>query len=150
MGASFGGYAALAAATLHSDAYRCVASFAGMSDLGVLIGEKSRAYGPKSGSTESLRKMLGKAPRSLLESTSPARLVSKTTLPVLLIHGEKDTVVPIAQSQLMARAMQAAGKPVEFITLTDENHYLTHSTTRTQMLDAMGAFLAKNLPVQKP
>jgi dipeptidyl aminopeptidase/acylaminoacyl peptidase len=148
VGASFGGYAALAAATLHPDSYRCAASFAGVSDLGLLIHEKSRAYGPKSGSAEAMRKMLGKAPLSLLASTSPARLANKAAIPVLLVHGDKDTVVPIEQSQLMARSMQAAGKPVEFVTLADENHYLTHSRTRTQLLEALDTFLAKNLPVQ--
>jgi dipeptidyl aminopeptidase/acylaminoacyl peptidase len=47
----------------------------------------------------------------------------------------------------MASAMKAAGKPVEFVTLVDENHYLTKSATRTQTLEALQAFLAKNLPV---
>lgn len=147
VGASFGGYAALAGATLHPEAYRCAASFAGISDLGVLIGENIRAYGPQSGSTNSLRKLLGKAPRSLLDSTSPARLAAKATIPILLIHGDKDTVVPIEQSQLMVRAMQSVGKSAEFVTLANENHYLTHSATRTQMLEVIGAFLARNLPV---
>ena len=148
VGASFGGYAALAAATLHPEPYRCAASFAGISDLGVLLGEEMRAYGPQAGPAESLRKMLGKAPRSLLDSTSPARIAGKAAIPVLLIHGDKDTVVPIEQSERMVRAMNLAGKPVEMVTLIDENHYLTHSTTRTQMLEALAAFLAKNLPVQ--
>ena len=33
------------------------------------------------------------------------------------------------------------------VTLAGENHYLVHSATRTQMLQVLGAFLAKNLPV---
>jgi dipeptidyl aminopeptidase/acylaminoacyl peptidase len=94
--------------------------------------------------------MLGAAPKALLDSTSPARVAGNVSIPVLLIHGDKDTVVPYEQSELMVRAMQAAGKPVELVTLVDENHYLTHSTTRTQMLQALDAFLAKNLPVRQP
>lgn len=39
---------------------------------------------------------------------------------------------------------------MDFVTLGDEGHYLTHPTTRTQMMEVMGAFLAKNLPVQQP
>jgi dipeptidyl aminopeptidase/acylaminoacyl peptidase len=150
VGASFGGYAAMAAAALHPDSYRCAASFAGISDLGILLGEKMRAWGPSSGAADDLRKKLGKAPRPLLDSTSPARLAARIKIPLLLIHGDKDTVVPIEQSQVMIRAMQAAGKPVEMVTLADENHYLIHSVTRTQMLAALETFLAKNLPVQKP
>jgi dienelactone hydrolase len=150
VGTSFGGYAALAAATLHPDAYECAAAFAGISDLGVLLGEEMRAYGPGAAPAEDLRRLLGKAPKTLLDSTSPARLAAKATIPVLLIHGDKDTVVPIEQSQRMVRAMQAAGRPVQMVTLVDENHYLTHSATRTQMLQALEAFLAKNLPVTRP
>ena len=40
VGASFGGYAALAGATLLPDAYRCAASIAGIGDLGQLILEE--------------------------------------------------------------------------------------------------------------
>jgi dipeptidyl aminopeptidase/acylaminoacyl peptidase len=148
VGASFGGYAALAGAALNPDAYRCAASFAGISDLGVMLGEEMRAWGPSSSAAEFWRKMLGAAPKSLLDSTSPARMASQVNIPVLLIHGDKDTVVPIEQSQIMVRSLRAAGKPVEMVTLADENHYLAHSATRTQMLEALGAFLAKNLPVQ--
>jgi pimeloyl-ACP methyl ester carboxylesterase len=150
VGASFGGYAAMAAATLHPDAYRCAASFAGISDLGILLGEEMRAWGPSSGAADELRKMLGKAPKALLDSTSPARIAGKAKIPLLLIHGDKDTVVPIEQSQIMVRAMQGAGKAVEMVTLAEENHYLIHSNTRTQMLSALETFLARNLPVQKP
>jgi dipeptidyl aminopeptidase/acylaminoacyl peptidase len=150
VGASFGGYAALAAATMHPEAYRCAASIAGISDLGVLLGEEMRAYGPSSGPARALRVMLGKAPKTLLDSTSPARIARKAGVPVLLIHGDKDTVVPIEQSRLMADAMKAAGKPVELVTLAGENHYLTKAATRTQTLEALDAFLAKNLPVRQP
>jgi dipeptidyl aminopeptidase/acylaminoacyl peptidase len=148
VGASFGGYAALASVALHPDTYRCAASFAGISDLGVLLGEEMRAWGPSSGAAKGLRKMLGTAPKALLDSTSPARVTANIRVPVLLIHGDKDTVIPIEQSQLMARALRVAGKPVEMVTLVNENHYLAHSATRTQMLEALETFLAKSLPVQ--
>jgi len=150
VGASFGGYAALAAATLHPEAYRCSASFAGISDLGVLLGEEMGAYGPGAAPAEALRRLLGKAPKALLDSTSPARVAGKAAIPILLIHGERDTVVPIEQSQRMLRALKAAGKPVEMVTLPEENHYLTRAATRIQMLQAIEVFLAKNLPVRQP
>ncbi|HEX5264971.1 MAG TPA: prolyl oligopeptidase family serine peptidase, partial [Phenylobacterium sp.] len=86
------------------------------------------------------------APGALLASTSPARHAGSVGIPILLIHGDKDTVVPIEQSQRMADAMKAAGKPVEFITLADENHYLVKSATRTQTLQALETFLSKHLP----
>jgi dipeptidyl aminopeptidase/acylaminoacyl peptidase len=148
VGGSYGGYAALAGVTLHPEAYRCAVSIAGISDLGLFLVEAKRIYGEDGAGMEAWRTILGDAPTSKLFADSPARQVANIRAPVLLIHGDKDTVVPIEQSQLMAQAMKSAGKPVEFVTLADENHYLTKTATRTQTLQALEAFLAKNLPVR--
>jgi dipeptidyl aminopeptidase/acylaminoacyl peptidase len=147
VGASYGGYAALAGAAFHPEAYRCAASIAGVSDLGLLSVEQARLYGRDSGSMQEFRKMLGGAPAAKLLATSPGHQVAGIRAPILLIHGDQDTVVPIEQSLNMAKALTAAGKPVEMVTLSEENHYLTRAATRTQTLEALGAFLAKNLPV---
>ncbi len=64
-----------------------------------------------------------------------------------MIHGDKDTVVLPEQSEVMAKALKAAGKSYEYVVLKDENHYLTRAATRTQTLEAIEAFLAKHLPV---
>jgi dipeptidyl aminopeptidase/acylaminoacyl peptidase len=148
VGASYGGYAALAGVTLHPDAYRCAASIAGISDLGLFMVEAKRIYGEDGAGMEAWRTLLGDAPTSKLFADSPAKHAANITAPVLLIHGEKDTVVPIEQSEVMAQAMKSAGKSVQFVTLADENHYLTKSATRTQTLQALETFLAKNLPVR--
>jgi dipeptidyl aminopeptidase/acylaminoacyl peptidase len=147
VGASFGGYAALAGATFHPEAYRCAASLAGIADLGLLIGEQQSSYGAESGSIRSLRKQLADAGSAKLNATSPLKHVADIKAPILLLHADLDTVVPIEQSQKMAEALKAAGKPVEFVTLVGDDHYLQQSSARTQMLESLGAFLAKNLPV---
>lgn len=147
VGASFGGYSALAGASLHPDAYRCAASIAGISHLGQFIIEKSRTYGRASGTIDELKAKLGAASSAKLLDQSPARHADDVKVPVLLIHGDEDTVVDIAQSELMAERLKAAGKPYEFIVLQGENHYLTKTATRTQTLEALEQFLAKNLPV---
>ena len=146
VGASFGGYAALAGATLHPGAYRCAASIAGVSDLGLLLVEEGRVYGYDSASLGELRKELGAATKDKLEATSPARHAAAAIAPILLIHGEEDTVVMPEQSKKMADALKAAGKPYEYIVLPHENHYLTRAAARTQTLEALETFLARNLP----
>lgn len=146
VGASFGGYAALAGATMHPDAYKCAASIAGVADLGLLLEQLWRTSGDDSAGIGELRAMLGAADKGKLNATSPALLVSKATAPILLIHGDQDTIVAPQQSQVMANALKAAGKPVEYVVLAGENHYMTRSATRTQMLQALETFLAKQLP----
>lgn len=147
VGASFGGYAALAGASLHPDAYRCAASIAGVADLGLFMTERGRTYGRESGGLSELKSKLGSSSPGKIAATSPARQAANIRAPILLIHGDKDTVVLPEQSELMAKALKAAGKPYELLVLKDENHYLTRSATRTQTLEAIGAFLDKHLPV---
>ena len=65
---------------------------------------------------------------------------------MLLIHGKDDTVVPYAQSEYMRDALTKAGKSVEFVTLKAEDHWLSRSATRSQMLEATVSFLKKNNP----
>jgi dipeptidyl aminopeptidase/acylaminoacyl peptidase len=148
VGISFGGYAALAGATLHNDAYRCAAAIAGISDLGVLINDNKRKFDRASSVVRSLRRMLGDADTAKLRAISPLQQVSAVRVPILLVHGDQDGVVPIEQSKLMADALKESGKPVEFLTLAGEGHDLLNSGSRTQMLETLGAFLAKNLPVK--
>lgn len=147
VGASFGGYSALAGVALHPDAYRCAASIAGIGDLGQFLSEEARLYGRASAGFEDLRGQLGASDGNKILAMSPARQVAAIKAPILLIHGDKDTVVLPSQSQLMADRLKAAGKPHELVMLPDENHYLTRTATRTQALEALERFLAKNLPL---
>src|SRR5262249_34713988 len=82
----------------------------------------------------------------VLAAVSPAAHAAEMTIPVLLIHGRDDTVVPIGQSRRMADALRAAGKPVELVELPGEDHWLSSGATRLQMLQATVAFLEKNNP----
>ena len=57
-----------------------------------------------------------------------------------------DTVVPFEQSKLMVDALNKAGKPVDFVILDGEDHWLSSGVTRLKMLQAVTAFLEKNDP----
>ena len=149
VGASYGGYAALAGATLDTGVYRCAVSVAGPSDLPRMLTDSNRRF--ESRNNAPLRywlRFMGadgvKDPD--LAAISPARLADKVEIPILLIHGQDDTVVPYVQSTLMADALKKAGKPVQLVTLTGEDHWLSRGTTRLQMLNAVVAFLEKNNP----
>ncbi|HWU12594.1 MAG TPA: S9 family peptidase [Caulobacter sp.] len=149
VGASYGGYAALAGATLDRGVYRCAASIAGLADLKRFVVDKNQLYNGGNNSTARFwLEFMGadglKDPD--LAAISPARLADKVEIPVLLIHGKDDTVVPYVQSTLMADAMKKAGKPVELVTLPSEDHWLSRGATRLQMLTSVVGFLEKNNP----
>lgn len=50
------------------------------------------------------------------------------------------------QSEEMAKALKRAGESVEFVSLPHEDHWLSHSATREQMLEAIVYFLERNDP----
>jgi len=149
VGASYGGYAALAGVTLDKETYRCAVSVAGISDPGRFISWRQRRSGKSNGvETRYWERFMGASdPQDqILGTISPLAHVDQVNAPILLVHGKDDTVVPIEQSELMADALKKAGKDVSFVTLDGEDHWLSVAETRTQMLTAMAAFLEKNNP----
>lgn len=149
VGASYGGYAALAGPTLDPGVYRCAVSVAGVSDLrGMVNYAASRGERRDNEAVRYWNRFMGgdgPGDRSL-DARSPARLADKADAPILLIHGRDDTVVPIEQSRLMAAALRRAGKPVEMIELSGEDHWLSRAETRTRMLTETVRFLEANNP----
>ncbi len=146
VGASFGGYSALAGATLYPDSYKCAVAIAPVADLGLLVTDQIRR-GRSDAGIDELRADLGAATKDKLVAQSLAKHARAVRIQILMVHGDQDTVVPLAHSRLMADALKKAGKSYELIELKGESHYLARAATRTQTLEALEAFLSKNLPV---
>ena len=147
VGASYGGYAALAGVTLQHGLYRCAVAYAGVADVSVLFNNKAEDQGASAGSRY-IQKFLGaeRLNDPVLRQISPSAFADKADAPILLIHGDADTVVPISQTREMERKLRAAGKPVEFVQLKSADHPLLHEVTRQQMLAAAVAFVEKHNP----
>ena len=143
MGASYGGYAALAGVTLQQGLYRCAVSVAGVADLQLMKADEL-GVGPTRVQARNWATLIGA--RTDLAAISPAMAAARADAPVLLIHGRDDTVVPYAQSTRMAGQLRAAGKPVELVTLKGEDHWLSRGATREAMLVAAVAFIEKHNP----
>lgn len=147
VGWSYGGYAAQAGVTVQHGLYRCAVSMAGVSDLAKQLKYTEDEAGPESAGARIWSLFLGvKSDWGVLRDISPAMLASRADAPILLIHGNDDTVVPIAQSDEMEKALQAAGKPVERVTLKGADHWLLEQDTRVAMLKASVAFVQKYNP----
>jgi dipeptidyl aminopeptidase/acylaminoacyl peptidase len=145
VGASYGGYAALAGVTLDPGIYRCAVSVAGVSDLKRML----KAVSPYADLERRYwNRFMGVSGPSdpLLEQLSPIKHVDAINVPVLLIHGKDDTVVRFEQSDVMFDAMKHAKKDIEMVTLKNEDHWLSRSETRLQMLQASIAFLRAHNP----
>jgi dipeptidyl aminopeptidase/acylaminoacyl peptidase len=146
VGASYGGYAALAGATMTPELYKCAVSVAGVSDLPqVMREERADAGGRRSATVNYWANHIGSDDRAAMEAASPRRLASAVRAPILLIHGKDDTVVKFEQSRVMANALRTANKPFKLVELAGEDHWLSRGSTRLQMLREIDAFLAENL-----
>ncbi|MHA7871717.1 MAG: alpha/beta hydrolase family protein, partial [Hyphococcus sp.] len=144
VGGSYGGYAALAGATLTPDLYACAVSVNGVSDLPRMIGEAAQR---SSISAEQWERRIGSRFRDAdeLAAVSPARRAASAGAPIMLIHGKDDTVVPFYQSEIMRDALTIANKPHEFVELAGEDHWLSSGESRTEMLRASIEFIDRHI-----
>ncbi|MFZ0267938.1 alpha/beta hydrolase family protein [Caulobacter sp.] len=148
-GASYGGYAALAGVTIEQGLYRCAVAVAPVSDWGRMMTSEAISTGGSKGVTVSYWKRFTGATSAadpMLDTISPARQASKADAPILMVHGRDDTVVPFEQTDVMIKALKAAGKPVDLVTLAAEDHWLSREPTRIQMLKATIEFIEKHNP----
>lgn len=53
---------------------------------------------------------------------SPVTYVTADDPPFLILHGEKDPLVPMAQSEELLAKLQAAGVPAELVRVTNAGH----------------------------
>lgn len=143
VGASYGGYAALAGVTLQTGLYRCAVAIAGIGDLQRMVSSEIAASDDPV-LERALKLEIGSGRD--LKAVSPIRFVDRVTVPVMLIHGKDDTVVDYAQSRDMASALRGAGKTVELVTLPGEDHWLSKGATRMAMLGAAVNFVLRHNP----
>ena len=150
VGASYGGYAALAGVTIDPGVYRCAVAVAGISDLKrMLAWEADQVRYSDKDTVRYWNRFMGVSgpgdPK--LDAISPIKHIDAVKVPVLLIHGKDDTVVPFEQSTVMFDALRSAKKDVQMVTLKHEDHWLSRGETRLQMLESSVEFLrAQNPP----
>jgi dipeptidyl aminopeptidase/acylaminoacyl peptidase len=140
VGGSYGGYAALRAAQRDHGVYRCAVSYAGVSDMPAMIhydgnflnGGQSKDY------------FRAQAPD--LKGVSPINFAGDFSIPILIMHGAKDRVVPVNQSRSMVSRLKAAGKTYVYVEQPHGDHHFTHQSDRLQFLQQLEAFLTKYDP----
>jgi dipeptidyl aminopeptidase/acylaminoacyl peptidase len=81
-----------------------------------------------------------------MDDVSPITTVDRLTRPVLLVHGEEDSVVPFDQFVLYRDRLEDVGADAEFVTYEKEGHGFTDAKNRQDWLDRLGAFLQKHNP----
>lgn len=113
-GWSYGGYAALVAASRSPNAYQCVIAGAAVSDNEMQVNYyRYRLRG--AGKIEQLSMWD--------DSISPLNEVDKVNVPILLIHGDVDQRVPVEHAEKYLSKLEAAGKPHTYVELEGADHF---------------------------
>jgi dipeptidyl aminopeptidase/acylaminoacyl peptidase len=138
VGWSYGGYAALQSAATEPSLFKAVAAIAPVTDLEMLKQEAADYT-----NSQIVADYIGSGPH--IAEGSPLRHAAAIKAPVLLVHGDMDVNVRVAESEKMQSALQAAGTPVQFRRYKGLDHHLNDSAARTEMLAKIGQLLDRTI-----
>ena len=145
MGSSYGGYAALAGATLHPEVYACAVAVSGPANL------LTEVTSPLSQSMPLRTYLLIGNPEQDAErmrAVSPALHADRVRAPIFIAHGTRDSRVLFSESEQMVAALQQHGKSVEFLPLDGEGHGNWTEDSHFRLYRAIERFLGQHLGSQ--
>lgn len=136
MGRSYGGYLVHASLTRHAGRWAGGIAACGMSDLQTFYRDTdawvAAAAQPKYGDP--------KLDRHLLEQASPLRQFARVNVPVLFVHGQLDSNVPVSEAYQAMGVLAARGVPTEMLLFQDEGHEFERLPNRFEMERRVLAF----------
>ena len=134
-GGSAGGFVVLAALAFHDDVAAGV-SYYGVADL-ERLAELTHKF-----ESRYLDQLVGPYPGAVntYEARSPVHHADEVDVPVLILQGEDDQVVPLSQAEEMVEALDAQDVPHDLLVFEDEQHGFRLADTRKQAHEAELAF----------
>jgi acylaminoacyl-peptidase len=139
IGASYGGFMTMYLAT-KTDIFAASISHAGISALTSYWGEGWWGYSYSGIASK------GSFPwnnRELYVEHSPVYNADKVTTPMLLLHGEADTNVPVGESDNMFTALKLLGRDVEMVEFPGQDHWILDREQRYVWWDSILAWYDK-------
>ncbi len=79
----------------------------------------------------------------MLAGLSPLAEFDRLTAPLLLVHGEKDTNVPLSQSLRAQARLRELGRTVEFVLLPGEGHAIVGTPNRVTAALAIAGWFSR-------
>jgi dipeptidyl aminopeptidase/acylaminoacyl peptidase len=113
-GWSYGGYAALVAASRTPQIYQCVIAGAAVSDP--LMQVNYYRYQMRGAQRDEQLRMWD-------DSISPLREVEKVNVPLLIVHGDVDQRVPPEHAKKYLRELERLDKTYEYVELKGADHF---------------------------
>ena len=142
-GGSFGGYSSLMAPIRAPDLFKCTFGYVGVYDVAMMF-EKGDIPQRESGQRY-LRRTHGSDTATWAQN-SPARRAAEVKIPVYLAAGARDVRTPPEQTELMNKALIAAGNPPEgMIIQSGEMHGFYNVENRVNLYTEMLKFFGRHI-----
>lgn len=139
IGASYGGFMTQYLQT-RTDIFAAAVSHAGISNVTSYWGEGYWGY---SYNSIAAADSFPWSDPELFTKQGSLFNADKINTPLLLLHGTADTNVPIGESIQLFNALKILGKPVEFIAVEGEDHFVMDFDKRQQWQNTIMAWFAK-------
>ena len=147
-GASAGGYITLQVLSKHSQQFAGGVCLCGVSDLETLdvsIHKIEADIVPAFVFGANLKRPSKEEAAQIYHERSAVHHVEGVKSPLLLIHGQEDTAVPIAQARSMFQALQKHGADVKLLEVLEEGHMLSKSATVQMIIEEKERWWRKTL-----
>ncbi len=142
-GGSFGGYSALMAPIREPGLFKCTFGYVGVYDVDMMHKRGDIPRG--AGGQRFLRHTHG-TDQAVWAQNSPARRADEVKIPVYLAAGARDERTPPEQTELMSRALTAAGNPPEgMIIQSGEMHGFYDVKNRVNLYTTMLGFFGRHI-----
>lgn len=141
LGASYGGFMTQYLQT-QTDIFAAAVSHAGISNVTSYWGEGYWGYSYNA--VAAAESYPWKNP-DLFTKQGSLFNADKINTPLLLLHGTVDTNVPMGESIQLFNALKILGKPVEFIQVEGENHFVSDYAKRVLWHNTIMAWFARYL-----
>ncbi|MFE0145516.1 alpha/beta hydrolase family protein [Nonomuraea sp. NPDC059007] len=144
MGQSYGGYAALMAATARPKAFALAVAVCAPTDLVAFLRHvKGSSHHERAHFLRRVGDPDDDAGR--LRARSPLTHAAGCHTPVLLVHGRDDPLVPFTHATTMAAALAEHRRPHHCLVLSGEGHGITSPANRIRLARVVGRQLAYHL-----
>ncbi|GAA4195142.1 alpha/beta fold hydrolase [Streptosporangium oxazolinicum] len=146
MGRSYGGYLTLAALVTHPRLFRAGVDVCGMADFETFY-ERTEPWIAAAAVSEYGHPV---ADRDLLRALSPLHSFDRLAAPLLVVHGARDTNVPLYEAEQVLQAARAREVPCELLLFEDEGHEIRQIANRVTFVKNVVEWLSWHLAVPDP
>jgi dipeptidyl aminopeptidase/acylaminoacyl peptidase len=146
MGRSYGGYLTLAALVTHPGVFRAGVDVCGMADFATFYA-RTEPWIAAAAVSEYGHPV---ADRDLLRALSPLHSFDRLAAPLLVVHGARDTNVPLQEAEQVVEAARARNIPCDLLLFADEGHEVRQPANRAAFVRTVVDWLTRRLGLPAP